>query len=280
MRDTKWPAPAKLNLFLHVIGRRNDGYHQLQTVFQIISLCDYLSFQIRDDGVVTSSNAVVGVKAEEDLTLRAANLLKEKTSTKLGVDIFLEKNIPMGAGLGGGSSDAATTLMALNDLWKLGLKVDELAEMSVTLGADVPVFVYGKSAWAEGIGDQLTAITLPKAWYAVFVPSVHVSTAEIYMSEDLTRDSIPIKISRFLEGYTVNTLEEVVFKQYPKVKAVAEWLASIGAEYRMSGSGCSVFAKFGSRKQAQAILEQSPYSGQSFLVEGYNESPLNQMIHR
>jgi len=194
---TTFPAPAKLNLFLHVVGRRPDGYHLLQTVFRFVDYGDSLSFNIRDDGVIRRVNPLPGLDLEQDLTVRAARLLQQETGCRLGADIVLEKRLPMGGGLGGGSSDAATVLLALNRLWNLNLGRQMLQDLGLRLGADVPVFVFGESAFAEGVGEKLQSVVLPPAWYVVLVPSVAVSTAEIFTSRELTRDTKPIKMSDF-----------------------------------------------------------------------------------
>ena len=192
-------APAKLNLFLHVVGRRQDGYHLLQTVFRFIDFSDNLSFRLRTDDIIKLHNPTAGIPEEKDLCVRAAKLLKQATRTKQGIDIFLQKRIPMGGGLGGGSWDAATTLLALNHLWKANLSRQQLLELGLKLGADVPVFIFGENAFAEGIGEKLTCIKLPPAWYVVLVPPVQVSTAEIFTSKELTRNTIPIKLPHLSE---------------------------------------------------------------------------------
>ena len=205
----RYPAPAKLNLFLHVVGRRDDGYHLLQTAFTFIDRCDYLSFALRDDGMITRAAGPVGIAADDDLCVRAARLLQRRTGCPSGVSIELEKHLPWGAGLGGGSSDAATTLIVLNRLWQLDLSRYELRAIALALGADVPVFIFGRSALAEGIGEKFTAIDVPKAWYVVLTPPVQVPTKVIFADPELTRDSIPIKISDFSSALLRNDLEPV-----------------------------------------------------------------------
>ena len=215
-------APAKLNLFLHVVGRRHDGYHLLQTAFRFLDFSDHLSFELRQDDVIKLHTPTSGVPEEKDLCVRAAKLLQQESGSSQGVDIFLKKQIPMGGGLGGGSSDAATTLLALNQLWNLGWSRDQLIELGLQLGADVPVFVFGKNAFAEGIGEKLVSIELPPAWYLVLIPSVQVSTTEIFSSKELTRNTIPIKIPPFSIYQGHNDLESVVCQTYPEVFGVAK----------------------------------------------------------
>lgn len=273
-------APAKLNLFLHVVGRRQDGYHLLQTVFRFIDFSDNLSFRLRTDDIIKLHNPTAGIPEEKDLCVRAAKLLKQATRTKQGIDIFLQKRIPMGGGLGGGSSDAATTLLALNHLWKVNLNRQKLLELGLKLGADVPVFIFGENAFAEGIGEKLTRIKLPPAWYVVLVPPVQVSTAEIFTSKELTRNTIPIKIPPFsvLQGH--NDLEWVVCRLYPEVARCLEWLkqqenTTITA---MSGSGACVFAEFASEAAAQAVFECIPDSMTGFMARGLDCHPMQQTM--
>lgn len=273
-------APAKLNLFLHVVGRRQDGYHLLQTVFRFIDFSDDLSFRLRTDDIIKLHNPTAGIPEEKDLCVRAAKLLKQATRTKQGIDIFLQKRIPMGGGLGGGSSDAATTLLALNHLWKANLSRQQLLELGLKLGADVPVFIFGENAFAEGIGEKLTCIKLPPAWYVVLVPPVQVSTAEIFTSKELTRNTIPIKIPPFsvLQGH--NDLEWVVCRLYPEVARCLEWLkqqenTTITA---MSGSGACVFAEFASEAAAQAVFECIPDSMTGFMARGLDCHPMQQTM--
>lgn len=257
-RMPTFPAPAKLNLFLHVVGRRSDGYHLLQTVFRFLEYSDQITFEIREDGIVKLQTPLAGVPEEKDLCVRAAKLLQQVTGSKQGVDIYLEKKIPMGGGLGGGSSDAATTLLALNRLWALHLSQKQLLELGLQLGADVPVFVFGQNAFAEGVGEQLSALALPPAWYVVLVPSVQISTAEIFSSKELTRNTIPIKIPPFSIYQGHNDLEAVVCQSYPEVARCLQWLkqqenTTIAS---MSGSGSCVFAEFPTFSAAQATLNE------------------------
>lgn len=273
-------APAKLNLFLHVIGRRPDGYHLLQTVFRFLDFSDQLSFKLRADGVIKLHNPIVGVPEEKDLCTRAARLLKQTTGTTQGVDIFLQKQIPMGGGLGGGSSDAATTLLALNQLWKVNLSKQQLLELGLQLGADVPVFIFGQNAFAQGVGEKLTAIELPPAWYLVLVPPEQISTAEIFASKELTRNTLPIKIPPFSVGQGHNDLEPVVCRLYPDVARCLEWLkrlenTTIAA---MSGSGGCVFAEFATEFAAQTTYEQIPDDMKGFVAKGLDYHPMHKSM--
>ncbi|MCB1986474.1 MAG: 4-(cytidine 5'-diphospho)-2-C-methyl-D-erythritol kinase, partial [Nitrosomonas sp.] len=239
MTTLTFPAPAKLNLFLHVVGRRQDGYHLLQTVFRLLDFSDELSFTLRDDGLVNLVTPVDGIPEDQDLCVRAAKLLRSRSGTTMGVDIALKKRIPMGGGLGGGSSDAATTLMALNQLWNLNWDKAKLLELGLQLGADVPVFIFGQNAFAEGIGEKLSAVQLPAAWYLVLIPPVHVSTAEIFSNKELTRNTIPIKIPPFSIWQGHNDLEQVVCSLYPEVSRRLKWLKQLENTTiaAMSGSG-------------------------------------------
>jgi 4-diphosphocytidyl-2-C-methyl-D-erythritol kinase len=274
------PAPAKLNLFLHVVGRRPDGYHMLQTLFRFIDLHDTLHFTLREDGAVHRSNAIDGVEEDQDLCVRAARLLQEETGCKLGVDIALEKRIPMGGGLGGGSSDAATTLIALNRLWGLGLPRERLMQLGLRLGADVPVFVFGENAFAEGVGEQLQAFPLPEAWYVVLFPPVHVPTVQIFTHPELTRDSVSITMRalsqlRQQEGQQLrNDLQSVVCKLYPEVARYIAWLGNFGQAV-MTGSGACVFAEFESRNQAEAVVRQLPHNMRGVVAQGLVKHPLH-----
>ncbi|MCD0505829.1 4-(cytidine 5'-diphospho)-2-C-methyl-D-erythritol kinase [Bordetella petrii] len=255
------PAPAKLNLFLHVVGRRPDGYHLLQTAFRFIDLCDTLHFEARADGRIERAADLPGVPPEQDLTLRAARALQQATGTRQGVTITLEKNIPQGGGLGGGSSDAASTLVALNRLWGTGLARRELMQLALPLGADVPVFVFGQSAFAEGVGEILAPLSLPPAHYLVAQPDASVPTAGIFADPGLTRDTPSVKIADFLASqdsgaatgqgfFGRNDLEPVVFRRYPEVSRAARWLSGRGIHARMSGSGACLFAQYATAQQA------------------------------
>ena len=276
-----YPAPAKLNLMLRVVGRRSDGYHLLQTVFRLIDYGDDVAIAVRDDGVIRRVADIPGVPEEIDLTIRAARLLKEATGSPLGAEIGVTKRIPMGGGLGGGSSDAATVLIALNDAWGTRLTRRALMELGVKLGADVPVFVFGENALGEGIGEVLTPLPLPGAWYVVLTPSVAVSTAAIFGSPDLKRDSKPIKIQGFSAAVPanerVNDLEALVCRLYPEVAQNLEWLrgAVAGAGTAlMTGSGSAVFGEFASEPQARSAFESRPQELHGFVAQGLDRHPL------
>ncbi|MEI6268697.1 MAG: 4-(cytidine 5'-diphospho)-2-C-methyl-D-erythritol kinase [Methylococcaceae bacterium] len=269
-----WPAPAKLNLMLRIIGQRPDGYHLLQTVFQFIDLCDWIIFHPVDGGRVSLQKTIPGVPEADDLTVRAANLLKAETGCQLGVRIEVEKNLPMGGGLGGGSSDAATTLVVLNKLWNLHLSVEKLMELGLTLGADVPVFVYGYSSWAEGVGEKLEVISVPEQWVVVIKPECHVNTKEIFSSKSLTRNSKSIKIADFIAGQHQNDCVEVVCQRYPSVKDALVALSEF-SEARLTGTGACVFAQFDSKETAvNAYQSLKINKWQVYLAKGLNESPL------
>ncbi len=286
--DTSWPAPAKLNLFLHVIGRRADGYHLLQSVFTLIDFGDSVRLQVRDDGVIRRATDHDGVPEEKDLVVRAAKLLQEKSKTDLGCNIWLDKRIPMGGGLGGGSSDAATTLMALNELWNVHLERDELQKIGLELGADVPFFIFGRTAFAEGVGESLTAVDIPALWYVVITPPVAVATARVFQSLELTRDSIPLKIADFSAVELVNCkndLQPVVLKAFPAVAQSYKALNAVSQKSifgaRMTGSGACVFAAFEREADARdafsaAVVTLSlEHSG--FVARGLDCHPLNAM---
>jgi len=266
-------APAKLNLFLHIIGRRSDGYHLLQTAFRLIDLCDWISVLPREDGAIRLEGDLPGVPPEQNLALRAARALKDAAEVPAGAAIRIEKHIPMGAGLGGGSSDAATTLLALNRIWGAGLSRGELATIAVTLGADVPFFLCGANAFGEGIGEALTPLDLAPAWYVILTPQVAVPTAEIFAAPELTRDAKPIKITAFFNGFGRNDLEPVVCARYPEVAKHLAWLRNFG-DARMSGSGSSVFAEFASEAEAQAVVARIPDGMRGFAVRGLDRHPL------
>lgn len=271
--DYAWPAPAKLNLFLHVTGRRDDGYHELQTVFQFLEYGDSLYFVPRGDGICRRVEGPDSVPAEQDLVIRAARLLSEVSGAGLGADIRVKKRIPIGGGLGGGSSDAATTLIALNRLWNLGLPLDEIADLGARLGADVPVFVRAQSAWAEGIGDRLWPIELPEPWYLVVTPPIHVSTAAVFTAEALVRNLPAIDIEQFQAGEGRNVCEPVTRALYPEVGTVLDWLGAHGKP-RMSGTGASCFLAFERLRDAERLRHQVPTQWQSFVARGLNRSPL------
>lgn len=273
-------APAKLNLFLHVVGRRPDGYHLLQTVFRFLDFSDQLSFKVRQDSLIKLQTPTPGVAENHNLCVRAALLLQQQSSTKQGIDIYLKKNIPMGGGLGGGSSDAATTLLALNLLWDIGWTTDQLIKLGLQLGADVPVFIFGHNAFAEGIGEKLTKIELPPAWYLVLCPKINVSTASIFTSRELTRNTIPIKIPPFSIYQGRNDLEPVVCQLYPEVKECLQWIKALKNTTiaAMSGSGACVFAEFSTEKEARAAFDQTPEGINSFVAQGLNQHPMHHSV--
>lgn len=271
--ESFWPAPAKLNLMLRIVGRRPDGYHELQTVFQFIDRCDRLRFEVREDGLIHRLLDVPGVAPEDDLTVRAAQTLRDATGCRLGADIRCEKLLPMGGGLGGGSSDAATTLVALNRLWATGLDEDALAELALPLGADVPVFVRGFAAWGEGVGERLTPVTLPEPWYLVLSPPCSVSTRDVFMHPELTRDSVPATLADFVAGDVSNDCLSVVRREYVPVAEALDWLSGWGGG-RLTGTGACVFAVFEDASQALCALEQCPPAMRAFVARGLNRSPL------
>ena len=280
--DIAWPAPAKLNLFLHITGRRADGYHELQTVFQMLDWGDELRFSLRDDGVIQLENPQVDVPSDQDLTVRAARLLQTHSQTPQGANIHLTKRIPTGAGLGGGSSDAATVLVALNHLWGVHLPTVQLAELGRQLGADVPVFVQGHTAWAEGVGERLTPVSLPQQWFFIVKPAVHIATAKLFQANELTRDCMPTTIRAFTEATAnqlegdeagfVNVFEPVVRAQYPEVDQVFAWFAKQGLKARLTGTGACVFAAITS--YARGLDLKQKFQGEAFVVLGINQSRL------
>ncbi|MCT9116651.1 4-(cytidine 5'-diphospho)-2-C-methyl-D-erythritol kinase [Cupriavidus gilardii] len=273
------PAPAKLNLFLHVTGRRSDGYHTLQTVFQLLDWSDTLHFQRRGDGAVVRVTDVPGVPADDDLVVRAAKALQAATGTCYGVEIALDKALPMGGGIGGGSSDAATTLLALNRLWGLGLRREQLMRIGLSLGADVPFFVFGQNAFAQGIGEELTAVDLPDSWFVVIHPRQHVPTAAIFSDERLTRDT-PISIiadfaactNKF--GFGRNDLEAIATAKFGEVARALVWLRQFSPEARMTGSGACVFARYTDAQTAQQVLDRLPSEWDGRCVRSLSRHPL------
>lgn len=273
MGERGWAAPAKLNLFLHITGRRADGYHLLQTVFQFLERSDTLYFSIRSDGIIRRTSSLPGVASEEDLVVRAAKALQKAAGTSLGADIRVKKRLPMGGGLGGGSSDAATTLVALNHLWSTGLEERTLAEIGLRLGADVPVFVEGRAAWAEGVGERLEPVELPEPWFLVVVPPVSISTAALFFDPNLTRNSAPITIRDFLAGVGENVFEPSVRRRYPVVADALDWLGQF-APARLTGTGACVFAPFEAREDAERVLSRLPDAWEGFVAQGRNQSPL------
>lgn len=272
-----YPAPAKLNLFLHVVGRRSDGYHELQTVFRFLDHGDRLQIGVRPDGAIVRSNAVPGIPPEADLCVRAAKLLQARSRTRQGAEIRLEKRLPVGGGLGGGSSDAATTLIVLNRLWGIDYSREELAALALELGADVPIFIFGESAWAEGIGEKLTPIALPDAWYVVLVPPVPVATGAIFGHPELTRNSKRITMSAFFAGNVRNDLEPVVCRLYPSIRDHLDWLGR-QAPARLTGSGACVFASFDDEQRARQVFASRPPHMEGFVAQGVDRHPLREMI--
>jgi len=272
--DSLWPAPAKLNLFLHVIGRRADGYHLLQTVFRFIDRADTLRFEPRSDGEIVLATPIPGVPTDSDLTVRAARLLQQASACRQGATIHLDKQLPMGGGLGGGSSDAATVLLALNHLWQTGLTRPQLEKLGLTLGADVPVFVHGHNTFAEGIGEAFTDIELPPESYLVLHPAIHVPTSAIFGAPELKRDTPPIRHSEWQPGQGHNDLEAVACAKFPAVAEYLNWLKQHAPQAMMTGSGACVFAGFASRREAEAILAQCPSGMNAWIADGLGEHPL------
>jgi 4-diphosphocytidyl-2-C-methyl-D-erythritol kinase len=266
-------SPAKLNLFLHVTGRRADGYHQLQTLFQLLDFGDMMDFAVDPSGEIDVSCPGLELAPQQNLVSRAAKLLQLHTGCTGGARIQLEKRIPVGGGLGGGSSNAATTLLALNQLWELNLARGELAQLGLSLGADVPVFVHGHSAWAEGVGEHLQTLALEKSWYVVISPAVAVSTAEVFSSQQLTRNTPPIKIATFFALGGRNDCESVVRNLYPAVDKALNWLEKFG-QAKLTGTGACVFARFAREQQAQAVYQQLPTNWEGFNAQGVNHTPV------
>jgi len=269
-------SPAKLNLFLHITGRGTDGYHRIQTAFQLLDWGDTMQFKPNNSSQVTLSIQDLGIPHDENLIMRAARLLQAAATKQViaaGVDIIVDKRIPAGGGLGGGSSNAATTLLVLNHLWGLNLGTAKLLSMAAKLGADVPVFVGGQSAWAEGIGEILTPLELPELWFLIIKPDCHVSTAKIFSSEQLTRDSSPIKLAAFFEGDSRNDCQAIVRSLYPEVDNSLKWLEKFG-EAKLTGTGACVFASFGTRAEADAAMRQLPEKWTGFVARGLNKSPV------
>jgi 4-diphosphocytidyl-2-C-methyl-D-erythritol kinase len=273
--DNLWrvPAPAKLNLFLHITGVREDGYHNLQTVFQLLDLSDEVTLQRRKDGVINRISGLAGLDAEDDLIVKAARALKEHTNTSWGADLSVEKYLPVGGGIGGGSSNAATTLVALNRLWQCELSSIELQAIARSLGADVPIFVNGKNAWAEGIGDLLTEIDLPSKWYLLIHPRVHISTAKLFSSDQLTRDKAILKIRDFPDADTSNVFEEVARNQYPEVDDALQWLGKF-SKPKMTGTGSCIFSSFDSEEDVNKVLSQVPKQWDSLVAKSVARSPM------
>jgi 4-diphosphocytidyl-2-C-methyl-D-erythritol kinase len=275
-----WSAPAKLNLMLHIVGRRPDGYHELQTVFQLIDLCDSLEIAVREDGRIVRTRGPASVPEDLDLSVRAALALRAETGTRLGAEIAVTKRIPLGGGLGGGSSDAATTLVALNRMWGTGLNSRQIAAVGARLGADVPVFVHGRSAWAEGIGERLEPVALPAdSWFLVIFPGIHVPTAEVFQAPELTRNSPLTTMRGFLELGGRNDCEAVVRARFPAVGEALDWLARF-APARLTGTGSCVFAKFARPEDAERVAARVPDTWRAYVARGVNQSPLLEELGR
>jgi len=281
-----WPAPAKLNLFLHITKQREDGYHELQTVFQFINMSDRLRFVVNDSGVIKRKTDNEGIKAEDDLVVKAAQALQSFTATSQGVDIYLQKLLPLGGGVGGGSSDAATTLVALNYLWETELALDDLMQMGLKLGADVPVFIQGKAAFAEGVGEKLTPINPLEPWYLVVQPEINVSTAQIFNDSQLTRDCSSIRIcdlqigtpdELLVLGELGNGFEPIVAKQHPEIAEVINYLGQY-SKARLTGTGACVFCAFYSKDEAEQVLATLPDCWAAYVVKGLTQSPLQVML--
>ena len=274
-----WPAPAKLNLFLHVTGRRADGYHLLQTLFQFVDFSDQLDFSINQTGSLTLDANYTGIDPDNDLIMRAARALQSASNPEFGADIRIDKRLPLGGGIGGGSSNAATTLVALNHLWNCRLTTGQLAEIGLSLGADVPVFVHGHAAWAEGVGEILTPVDVPEPWYVIIVPACRVATADIFNATDLTRNTPAITIRDFLATGGRNDCEPVVRRSYPEITAALDWLAEYG-QAKLTGTGACVYAGFEDKEQARQICAAVPAQWQAIMTRGLNRSPLLDRLER
>lgn len=271
-------SPAKLNLFLHITGRRPDGYHNLQTLFQLLDYGDTLSFTLRNDNQITLTPAIPGVAFEDNLIIKAVRILQQHANVDLGVDIQLKKRLPMGGGIGGGSSNAATTLVGLNYLWQCGFNSEQLQAFGLRLGADVPVFVNARTAWAEGVGETLQPIEMPENWFLVAQPDCHVSTQAVFSHKDLTRDSPAIKVAAFLEQGGQNACQALVRKLYPQVDEALNWFAKHGYSAKLTGTGACVFTQFATAEAAQQVLACLPKHLLGFVAQGINKSPLYSLI--
>ena len=272
-----WPAPAKLNLFLHVTGRRPDGYHELQTVFQLIDLSDTIAISVREDGRIERPDGPPGVDPEADLTVRAARALRDASGVRLGATLRVRKRIPMGGGLGGGSSDAATVLLALNEMWGCRLDLTQLARLGLPLGADVPVFVRGSSAWGQGVGEDLQPLELPESWYVVIHPGVFVGTREVFQSPELTRNSPLITIRDFFQAGGRNDCEPVVRARFPEVADALDWLGQF-APARLTGTGSCIFAPCATAIDAERLAARVPDRWKSYVARGLNVSPVHELL--
>lgn len=271
------PAPAKINLFLHIVGRRPDGYHLLQTAFRMLDWGDEITLQRRDDGLILRTSDVPGVPAESDLVVRAARALQAASGSRFGADIGVLKRIPMGGGLGGGSSDAASVLLALNRLWGCGLSRQALQDLGLKLGADVPFFIFGETAFAEGVGEALRPLAVPPAWYVVVAPPVSVPTAEIFSAKELTRDTEILIMQGFAAHKTRNDMQAVVCVKYPEVAESLEWLSQYG-DARMSGSGACLFAPFDTEGQARQVAASAPSGWKVWVAQGLDRHPLKDWV--
>ena len=274
------PAPAKLNLFLHITGRRLDGYHLLQSAFQLIDRCDTVEVKTREDGIIRRTNLIESVAEENDLIIRAAKLLQGHTKSRFGADLTLIKLLPMGGGLGGGSSDAASTLIALNYLWQCGLNRKELMALGLQLGADVPFFLFGCNAFAEGVGEKLQSIETPDTWFVVIEPKVQVPTAAIFSAKELTRNTKPIKITDFsstAKNHWKNDLQTVACLRYPEVGKAVEWLKNFG-DARMTGSGACIFCAFPDENSAEMVLRQVPDCWKSWKAKALSKHPMSHLV--
>ena len=270
-------APAKLNLFLHITGQRDDGYHLLQTVFQFLDYADTIQITLRDDGHINRVSDLPGVPAEDDLVVKAAKILQSHSDSHLGANISVEKRLPMGGGLGGGSSNAASVLVALNHLWGCGLSQQALMDLGVQLGADVPIFIFAQSAWAEGVGERLKAVDLPKKWFLVLKPQINVSTAKVFTNPQLQRDCSTITIRDFLTGQTENVCEKPVREMYPEVDQALTDLAQYG-ESKLTGTGACVFAAFDDKEQAEKAYSELSKKWDGFVAKGMNQTPLKEFF--
>ncbi|SSY82890.1 4-diphosphocytidyl-2-C-methyl-D-erythritol kinase [Aggregatibacter actinomycetemcomitans] len=276
-QGVRFPCPAKLNLFLYINGKRADGYHELQTLFQFVDFGDWLHIKVRPDGKIRLTSVIADLKAEDNLIYRAAKLLQQYTGCTLGTELTLDKILPIGGGVGGGSSNAATTLVALNHLWKTGLSTGQLAELGLTLGADVPIFVHGKAAFAEGIGEKITYCEPPEKWYLVLKPNVSISTAVVFSDPHLPRNTPKKSLAQLLAGKYANDCEKVVRDHYSEVEESLNWLVKY-APARLTGTGACVFAEFDDKKSAQSVLQVKPKNCFGFVAKGLNHSPLHEML--
>lgn len=276
-QGSRYPSPAKLNLFLYINGKRSDGYHELQTLFQFLDFGDWLDIQVRQDTQIKLTPEIPNLKMEDNLIYRAACLLQQKTGCQLGADIHLDKILPMGGGIGGGSSNAATALVVLNHLWKTGLSITELAELGLSLGADVPIFVHGQAAFAEGVGEKITYCSPAEKWYLVLKPEVSIATVKVFSDPNLTRDTPKKSIETCLSQQYVNDCQKVVLDHYPEVEELLRWLLQY-APARLTGTGSCIFAEFDNEQDAERIFKTKPPHIWGFVAKGQNHSPLHQFL--